>query len=111
MNKLLEEIKKKIKAYSINQISITDYCKEKMGERNIDENLLITTLFSGEIYYVEKQKASFKGQPEIRWKLIFKVSSRYSLIIITLFEQKVLKVLNVIKTSKDVEKWHKRMLK
>jgi len=57
-----------------------------MNERNIDENLLITTLFSDELYYAEKQRALFRGQPETRWKLIFKISSRYSMIIITLFE-------------------------
>ena len=82
-----------------------------MGERNIDENLLITTLFSDELYYAEKQRALFKGKSEIRWKLIFKISSRYSLIIIVLFGQKILKVLNVIKTSKEVERWQRRMLK
>jgi len=44
MDESIKRIKEKIKTYSLNQIEITDYCREKMNERNIDENLLITTL-------------------------------------------------------------------
>lgn len=54
----------------------------------------------------------FMGRPEKRHKLIFKISSKYSLIIIVAFYPKVLKVINVIKTSKGAEKiWRKKILK
>lgn len=101
----------KIQSYLKEDLHITDYCREKMKDRNIDESLLINTLFSRELYYVREQIRMYLGVKENRYKLIFKISSRYSLIIIVKFDEKVLKVLNVIKTSKKAEKWKKKMLK
>jgi hypothetical protein len=102
----------KINNYNINQIDIREYCKGRMEERNVEETLLTTTLFSESLYYAEEQIKMFKGKPEKRYKLVFKISSRYSLIIIVVFYPKVLKVINVIKTSKGAEKiWQKKILK
>jgi len=111
MNEVIKKVLNKIESYKINQIQITEYCREKMNQRNVSEELLTSTLFSNELNYVEKQKRLFGGKEEIRYKLIFKISSRYSLIIVVLFGQNILKVLNVIKTSKEIERWRKKMLK
>jgi len=54
----------------------------------------------------------FQGRPEKRYKLVFKISSRYSLIVVVAYYESVLKVIKVIKTSKDLEeKWRKKILK
>ncbi len=112
MEKLVKSILKKIDGYPLKQIKIRPYCKRRMDERNIEETLLITTLYSKELYYVEEQTKTFKGKPEKRHRLIFKISSKYSLIIIVAFYPKDLKVINVIKTSKGVEKqWKEKILK
>jgi len=112
MELLIKEILNKINSYSLKQIDIRQYCKRRMEERNVEETLLTTTLFSGSLYYAEEQTKMFKGKPEKRYKLIFKISSRYSLIIIVSFYPKILKVINVIKTSKGAEKtWRKKILK
>ena len=101
----------KIDNYLPDQIEIRPYCKNRMEERNIEDTFLITTLFSKGLYYVEEQIKTFQGKPEKRYKLIFKISSKYSLIIIVAFYPKVLKVINVIKTSKGVEKkWREKIL-
>lgn len=108
----MRNVLKKIEAYSLNQIEIRPYCFGRMNERNVEETLLISTLFSRNLYYVQKQNKTFNGEPEKRYKLIFKISSKYSLIIIVAFGAKILKVINVIKTSKGVEKkWQKEILK
>lgn len=101
-----------IKSYSSNQIEIRQYCRIRMDERNIEETLLISTLNSKKLYYVEEQMKLFNQKPEKRHKLIFKISSKYSLIIIVSFYPKTLKVINVIKTSKGVEKkWKMKILR
>ncbi len=108
----LKEILDRINRYSLKQVDIREYCRRRMEERNIEETLLTTTLFSGDLYYAEEQTKIFKGKPEKRHKLVFKISSKYSLIVIIAFYPKVLKVINVIKTSKGAEKiWQKKILK
>ena len=111
----MDEIKKiieKINSYSSNQIDITDYCRRRMGERNIEETLLIFTLFSKELYEAKMQDRLFDGKPERRFKLTFRISSKYSLIIVVSFYQNILKVINTIKTSKGIEKqWKKQIFK
>lgn len=112
MEEKIKEVLKKISIYSSNKIEIRPYCRGRMHERNISESLLISTLFSNSLFYVKKQMKLFEGNMEKRYKLIFKISSKYSLIIIIAFYPKVLKVINVIKTSKKVEKeWQKKILK
>ncbi len=109
MREKIDEIIKRINLYSNKQIEITEYCRKKMEQRNIEETLLISTLFSKSLYYIGEQTKSYKGTSEIRYKLIFEISSRYSLIIIVAFYQKALKVVNVIKTSKRLDKlWKKQ---
>jgi len=109
MQERIEEIIKRINFYSSKKIEITDYCREKMQQRNIEETLLISPLFSKSLYYVEEQQKNYKGMIEKRHKLIFPISSKYYLIIIVAFYQKALKVVNVIKTSKMLGKlWKKQ---
>jgi hypothetical protein len=102
---LIKELIEKNKNYS-NKIEFTDYCRTKMEERGVEEGIVIKNLLSGIPYYAEEQ--AVKG--EKRHKLIYKISSRYSLIIITACKENVLKVINVIKTSKSAEKlWRKKI--
>ncbi|MFH1585191.1 MAG: hypothetical protein ABIB79_00305 [archaeon] len=54
MDDELKEMLNRIRDYSINSIIITDYCKEKIEERNIEKSLLTSTLFSDDLYYFEK---------------------------------------------------------
>jgi len=113
MEDLIRNVLKKIRNYSSEQIELTTYCLNRIKERNVEEAIVISTLFSEDnLYYVEEQSKPYKGGIEKRHKLIFKISSKYSLIIIVAFYPKVLKVVNVIKTSKGVEKqWRKKILK
>ena len=80
-----------------------------MEERNIDKELVIRNISFNVPYYAEQQKVNIKEE-EKRYKLIYKISSRYSLIVIVVYEEKILKVINVIKTSKSAEKlWRKKI--
>ena len=108
MEKLVESLLKKIETYSLKDIIFGDYCKERMQQRNVEESLIISTLFSKSLCYVEEQSKEFQGKPEKRYKLIFPISSKYYLIIIVAFYQKALKVVNVIKTSKRLEQLWKK---
>lgn len=54
MESLIRNVVNKINSYSLNQIEIREYCRKRMEERNVEETLLTTTLFSGELYYVEE---------------------------------------------------------
>ena len=109
MDKIIKTVLKKIEDYSVDDIKIIEYCKEKMQQRNIEESLIISTLFSKSLCYVEEQSKDYKGTIEKRHKLIFPISSKYFLIIIVAFYPKVLKVVNVIKTSKRLNQlWKNR---
>ena len=108
MDKLIRNLLKKIENYSSKEIIVSDYCKEKMQQRNVEESLVISTLFSKSLCYAEEQLKEFQGKPEKRYKLIFPISSKYYLIIILTFNQKALKVMNVIKTSKRLDQLWKK---
>ena len=84
-----------------------------MQNIGIEKEIIISTLLYGkELYYAEIQNVPFREGIEKRYKLIYKISSRYSLIIIAIYEQNILKVVNTIKTSKGAEKlWRKKILK
>lgn len=99
------------RGYSESNIIFTDYCRGKMQDRGIEEELIIETIANNNnLYYAEKQEIFSEGKRETRYKLIYKISSRYSLIIIVIYEEKILKVVNVIKTSKSAEKlWRKKI--
>ena len=98
------------KRYGYNQVEIRPYCRRRMEERGVEEELLISTLFSEACFHAEEQERLYQGVKEKRYELIFKISSKYCLIIIVKYEEKVLKVINVIKTTKDLEKkWRQKM--
>lgn len=109
----IKEILEKNKRYSSEQITFTDYSKRKMEQRGIDKELVTLTILRGkELCYLKSQEIPYKETIETRYKLIYKISSRYSLIIIVVYDENVLKVINVIKTSKGAEKlWRKNILK
>ena len=112
IDSLIKYLLKMNKRYSGESIKLTEYCKTKMRERGIEEQVVIDTItLSNSLYYAEKQEIPFKEKKEIRYKEVYKISSKYSLIIIIAYEEKILKVINVIKTSKGAEKlWRKKVL-
>ncbi|MBI2631514.1 hypothetical protein HYW75_00740 [Candidatus Pacearchaeota archaeon] len=111
MEKLIKEVLTKNKSYSEEQIQLSAYCEKKMTQRGIDKDTIISSLLSDNLFYVEINKRPFGEIIEDRYKLIYKLSSKYFLIIIVAYYEKVIKVINVIKTSKDMEKkWRKKTL-
>ena len=83
MKELIKDVSKNIKTYSSNNIEITAYCRGRMEKRGVEETLLLSTLFSTDyIYFVKEQEIPFHGKIEKRHKLIYKLSSKHSLIII-----------------------------
>ena len=112
MEDLLKKIIQKNREYLDEQIEFTDYCMGKIGQRNIEKEIVLSTLKSKDLFYTEVQKRPFRGIIEERFKLVYRLSSRYSLIIIVAYYQKILKVINVIKTSKEFKlQWRKKILK
>ncbi len=102
----------KNKKYSKEDIEFTDYCKGKMQQRGVDEELVISNILSGKLSFVELQKRPFHGGIEERYLLIYRISNRYYLLVVVAYDERILKVINVIKTSKDMEKiWQKKILK
>ena len=97
-------IKEKNNKYTRNQIEFRPYCKRRMIERGIDEEIVISTLFCEECFGVEEQDKTFQGEMEKRYKLMFRISTKYCLIIVVRYDERVLKVINVIQTSKELEK-------
>lgn len=112
INRLIKEISFRNKTYSKEQIEFTLYCERKMNDRKLVKEDVFGTLLNGkELYFARKQEKEHMGKMEERYKLIYKISNKYSLIVIVVYD-KVLKVVNVIKTSKGAEKiWRKEMLK
>jgi hypothetical protein len=113
INELTKDILERNKQLSKDQIEFTQYCERKMQQRAIEKDLVFSTLLSKERpYYAEIQKVPFREGTEIRHKLIYKISTRYSLIVVVVYSKSVLKIVNVIKTSKGAEKlWRKKVLK
>ena len=111
VHELIRRLLEANERYDKESIVFTDYCKTKLEERGIEKSLIISTiLLNKDLYYAEKQEVPLKGDKEIRYKTVYKISSRYSLIIIAVYEEKILKVINVIKTSKSAEKlWRKKV--
>lgn len=113
MDELITWIKEKNLQYLSEQIEFTNYCKSKMKQRNIYDKMVLSALNSNDnLFYTELQKKDFHDEIENRYKLVYKISAKYSLIIIVAYYKKNLKVINVIKTSKDFKiKWRKKILK
>ncbi len=97
VDNLIKELLLRNKGYSRDNIIFTSYCRKKMEERGVSEESIVETInFNDNLYYAERQEVLLKGEKETRHKEIFKISSSYSLIIIVVYEEKVLKVINVI---------------
>ncbi len=112
MDELLKWVISKNKEYSSEKIILSSYCERKIKQRAIEEDLVRKTLTLGNPIYVTKQEKKFQGAKEDRYKVIYKISVKYYLIIIISYNQSILKVINVIKTSKNLEsKWQKNIKK
>ena len=111
MNDITKDVIAKNKEYLPEQIEISLYCQRKMALRGVEEDLVRTTLISNKgIIYAEPQKKPFEGRIEERYKMVYKLSGRYYLIIVVVHDKRILKVVNVIKTSKDMEAlWQKKI--
>ncbi len=108
---LIKKVLEKNKEYAKSQIEISPYCKGRLAQRKINEEFVKKTILENKaLFHVEVQNKEFKGKPEKRYKTIFKISNKYSLVIITNYS-KVLKVISVYKTSKGVmKKWQNEVL-
>lgn len=111
----IKEVKAILKKYEETEIIFSDYCKRRMIKRKIEESQVKGVLLKPDnLFYTEKQQVYIrkKDLEELRYKLIFKISNRYNLIVIVTEEAKVLKVINAIETSRKVKKeWEKEILK
>ena len=112
LEKLIKEVVEKNKSYSRDQVEFTPYCKRKMTDRGIKEGLVLDILHGSKVpYFVEIQRVPHKKEIETRHKLIYKISNKYSLIVVIIYYESILNVINVIRTSKSAEKlWRKKIL-
>jgi len=108
---LLKSVISRNNEYSKEQLEFRPYCLKRMEQRNIQKEAVIELLSINKgLTSVEIQEKSYQGAVEQRYKLIYQLSGRYKMIIIISYCERVLKVINVIKTSKDWEKlWRKRV--
>ena len=112
LSDLIKTITKINKEYLKEQLNFTNYCLEKMEDRGVNQDLVISLILEKEPYHIEKQKRKLQESEEIRYKLIYKISSKYSIIVIISYGERILNVINVIKTSKKAEKlWRKNLSK
>ena len=112
LSELIKTVLAKNKSFNKENLNFTDYCLEKMGDRGINQDLVTDLIIEGEPYYVKKQKRNFQNKEETRYKLVYRVSSKYSIILIISYNERILNVINVIKTSKKAEKlWRKNLSK
>ena len=83
-----------------------------MTDRGIKEGLVLDILLGNKApYFAEMQRVSHKKEIETRHKLIYKISNKYSLIVVIIYYESILNVINVIRTSKSAEKlWRKKIL-
>ncbi|MBM3246990.1 hypothetical protein FJZ17_00390 [Candidatus Pacearchaeota archaeon] len=108
---LLEWVQKKNKEYKPENIFLSPYCQKRILERGIEEDIIRSLLINNkDLLNVKSEKATFEGKEEERFKLYYSLSSKYTLVIIAVYMESVLKVINVIKTSKKMEKkWQKKI--
>ena len=113
--KSIKQIKEFWKKYDADNIVFSDYCCRRMNKRGIEAFQVKDVLLKPDsLFYVEKQLVLIrtKNTKELRYKLIFKISNKYNLIVIITEEANILKVVNVIKTSRKVKReWEKRILR
>ncbi|MEK6859013.1 MAG: hypothetical protein AABX53_03845 [Nanoarchaeota archaeon] len=103
------EVVERLRNYDETRCEFTLYCRARMQKRGIDEEIVKQMLFSSKPpLYVKRQLLPLGNLSEERYKLIFSLSGRYSLIIIVAFYHNLLKVVNTIKTSKKLDKLWKR---
>ena len=108
---LLKSVVSRNNEYSKEQIEFRPYCLRRMYQRNIQKETIIGLILTSKgLTIAEIQERSHQGGIEQRYKLIYQLSERYKMIVIISYCEKVLKVINVIKTSKDWEKlWRKKI--
>ncbi len=68
LDKLIKIIIEKNKEFNREQLNFTDYCFEKMEDRGVNQDLVVSLILEGEPYYIEKQKIELKESEETRYK-------------------------------------------
>lgn len=113
--KIINDIKEISSKYKENNIVFTEYCKRRMDKREIKEDFVKGFLLKPDnLFYVGKQFIHLRkiNLEELRYKLVFRISNKYNLIVIITEEENILKVINVIKTSRKVKReWEKEILR
>lgn len=102
-----ERIKEILSKYSKEKIMISLHYEEHInkGKRDVKSEDIIEFIASKEPYFAEKQKVS----EEIRYKIAYKLSSRYDLVAVVIEVPQGLKVITAYKSSKKVkESWQKK---
>ena len=105
---LIKIITERNKEFSRERLNFTNYCLEKIEDRGVNQDLVISLILEKEPYYIEEQKRVLEDSEETRYKLIYRISSKYSIIIVISYSERILNVINVIKTSKKAEKLWRR---
>ncbi len=98
----MKEVKKFLENLNQNNVSFDPHFYKKMGERPISESMVRS--FLSQINKLEKIE---KGKTEDRFKLWFKMSRKYSLVLI--IEIVVSKDLKVISAWNSDRKWQERL--
>jgi|WetSurMetagenome_2_1015567.scaffolds.fasta_scaffold1034938_2 hypothetical protein len=104
----IEEMKILLKKYKKSEIEVSQHYLNYLaeGKRDIGEEEIKNFLLSHDFYFVEKQINSWT-----RYKIIYKLSVRYDLVVVVKEEQKVLKVASAYKTNKKLKEQWKKTLK
>ncbi len=102
-----EKIKNLLNNYLKENIKISSHYEEHLnkGKRDLSQEQIREYLIEKEPHFVEKQII----EDEIRYKIVYKLSSKYDLVIVVTEVPQALKVITAYKTSKKVkETWNKK---
>ena len=98
----LDEIKKFLEKLNQDAITFDSHFYKRLGERPINEGMVRSFLSQ-----INKLKKIEQGKEENRFKLWFKMSGKYSLVlIIEISDSKDLKVISAWNTSR---KWQNKL--
>jgi len=91
-------VAKRIRRYRKDQVEFTKHAKIRALQRGISENFVKQIIFDvKKLVHEEYQKGTNS------YKRVYRLSRRYDLVIVLAFEERVIKVITVYKTSKRVQ--------
>lgn len=106
----LEEAKKRLKCYTKEQIVWSQHAEVRLLQRGITKEQVEQALLDSERLLEVIDQPSRSGETKI--KLVFDQSGARSLIVVSVFSEKVIKVVTVImryrKWYDRVKKWQKK---